>query len=155
MYNNNVLYTHIFKTIREWECWHFWDGRQAGDRTTFFNTRIKKVIRNQFMHLIIINYGWPEQLCSTCSIIHYILIGNRWTTEQTIIATLNDQKWIINFYLTNYLFIARLKIIFLTSTKLIIISRTDCCYVAVHSSTPKLHDLAKRFDEFSKIKRPA
>ena len=107
------------------------------------------------MHLIIINYGWPEQLCSTCSIIHYILIGNRWTTEQTIIATLNDQKWIINFFLTNYLFIARLKIIFLTSTKLIIISRTDCCYVAVHSSTPKLHDLAKRFDEFSKIKRPA
>ena len=80
--------------------WHFWDGRQAGDRTTFFNTRIKKVIRNQFMHLIIINYGWPEQLCSTCSIIHYttILIGNRWTTEQTIIATLNDQKWIINFF---------------------------------------------------------
>ena len=151
----NTLYYKLFNKHLNGG-WHFWDGRQAGDRTTFFNTRIKKVIRNQFMHLIIINYGWPEQLCSTCSIIHYILIGNRWTTEQTIIATLNDQKWIINFFLTNYLFIARLKIIFLTSTKLIIISRTDCCYVlAVHSSTPKLHDLAKRFDEFSKIKRPA
>ena len=95
----NTLYYKLFNKHLNGG-WHFWDGRQAGDRTTFFNTRIKKVIRNQFMHLIIINYGWPEQLCSTCSIIHYttILIGNRWTTEQTIIATLNDQKWIINFF---------------------------------------------------------
>ena len=130
---------------------YFWDGRQAGDRTTFFNTRIKKVIRNQFMHLIIINYGWPEQLCSTCSIIHYILIGNRWTTETTLAISYSQRPKVdYYFFFTNYLFIARLKIIFLTSTKLIIISRT-----AAHSSTPKLHDLAKRFDEFSKIKRPA
>ena len=152
----NTLYYKLFNKHLNGG-WHFWDGRQAGDRTTFFNTRIKKVIRNQFMHLIIINYGWPEQLCSTCSIIYIILlIGNRWTTEQTIIATLKSTKsGLLILFLTNYLFIARLKIIFLTSTKLIIISRTDCCYVAVHSSTPKLHDLAKRFDEFSKIKRPA
>ena len=94
----NTLYYKLFNKHLNGG-WHFWDGRQAGDRTTFFNTRIKKVIRNQFMHLIIINYGWPEQLCSTCSIIYIILlIGNRWTTEQTIIATLNDQKWIINFF---------------------------------------------------------
>ena len=104
LYKNVYMYIFNQHWKADWKGgWHFWDGRQAGDRTTFFNTRIKKVIRNQFMHLIIINYGWPEQLCSTCSIIHYILIGNRWTTELTTLAISYSQRPKVDYYFFNKL----------------------------------------------------
>ena len=50
------------------------------------------------MHLIIINYGWPEQLCSTCSI---IIIGNRWTTETTL-AISYSQRPKVDYYFFFY-----------------------------------------------------